>query len=367
MPAVKPRVLHVDTERGWRGGERQVLWLARALAARGVASGVVARRAEPLASAASEAGLPVHAVAPLFAFDPLTVLAIRRAAREQHADIVHAHSSHAHSAAALATAGQATRLVVTRHIDFAPAASAFTRWKYRQAGAVIAISRRVRDVVTAFGVPAERISLIPNGVDLSRVMTPLTPAELEALGVAGGMPLVVMVAALVGHKAPLTFVRAVAAAAGAGAEFQAVLAGDGYLMADVRAEVRRLKLERTLHLAGWVKYADRLIAAADLFVLSSEEEGFGSVLLDAMQCGKPVAATRAGGIPDVVVDGRTGLLVPVNDPAALGGAIARLCADPALRARLGEAGRLRAGEFAIEGIAEQTEAVYQRVLSGHPS
>jgi glycosyltransferase involved in cell wall biosynthesis len=146
--------------------------------------------------------------------------------------------------------------------------------------------------------------------------------------------------------------------------FQALLAGDGFLRDQVRAEHARLGLDGTLIIAGWQDDADSLIAAADVFVLSSSEEGQGSVLLDAMQCRKPVAATRAGGIPDVVLDGETGLLVAPGDPVALGGAIARLCSEPDLRGRLGAAGGRRVADFAIERVAEATVAVYRQALSG---
>jgi glycosyltransferase involved in cell wall biosynthesis len=204
--------------------------------------------------------------------------------------------------------------------------------------------------------------VIPDGVDLARPMTPASPVRLAGLGVRPGVALVVMVAALVGHKDPLNFVRAVAAARGSGAAFQGLLVGDGFLRDAVRGERERLGLVEDLVLAGWQEDADALIASSDVFVLSSSEEGQGSVLLDAMQCGKPVAATSAGGIPDVVADGETGLLAPPRDPAALGAAIARLCADAGLRARLGAAGAQRARRFAIERIAEETLQVYRRVL-----
>ncbi|MDE3129162.1 MAG: glycosyltransferase, partial [Gemmatimonadota bacterium] len=117
------------------------------------------------------------------------------------------------------------------------------------------------------------------------------------------------------------------------------------------------------HLAGYRTDADELLAAATVCVLSSREEGMGSVLLDALFLGRPIAATRAGGIPEVVQDGVSGLLAPARDPDALGAAIGRLVNDPALARRVGDAARARAADFSVERMADATEAVYRDVLA----
>jgi glycosyltransferase involved in cell wall biosynthesis len=360
------RVLHLDTERGWRGGERQTLWLARELGRLGHASFVAARPRGPLALAAADAGLPVVPCAPLAPADAFAAWRLRRAILRDEFHLVHAHTGNAVTLGALATLATGVPMVVTRRVDFPLNRGPGTRWKYARAAAVVAISRRVRDVLVSSGVPAERVDVVPDGVDLSRAMAVADDRRLRELGVTAGVPLVVMVAALVGHKDPLTFVRAVSAARAGGASIQALLVGDGFLIDRVRAEVARLGLDGTLTVAGWQDDADALIAASDIVVLSSLEEGQGSVLLDAMQCGKPVAATRAGGIADVVVDGETGLLVHPGDAPALGSALARLCADSAMRQRMGSAGRARVRNFGIDRTAALTVAVYRRVLSGRP-
>jgi glycosyltransferase involved in cell wall biosynthesis len=360
------RVLHLDTQRGWRGGERQVFWLARELARLGHHGAIAARPAEPLARRAAGEGIPVIPCEPLVPVDPLAALALRRRIVRDGYAIVHAHTAHAVTLGALATLGTNAALVVTRRVDFAIGGGIGTRWKFARAAAVIAISRKVKEVLEDGGVPAAKIAVIPSGADLSRPMRRAAQERLAALGVrAERGPLVAMVAALVEHKDPLNFVRAVAEARrlSRDATFQALLVGDGELMVAVRAERARLALEDTLLLAGWQNDADEIVAACDVLVLSSQEEGLGSVLLDGMQAGKPIAATMAGGIPDIVADGETGLLAPIRDPARLGAALARLCADPALRARLGAAGAQRVREFSVTRTAERTADVYRRVLA----
>ncbi len=353
-------ILHVATERGWRGGERQVLWLAQALRALGHHNVIAARSGEPLAERAAALGIEVLACDPLFEGDPRAVLEVRRAAHD--ADVVHAHTGHAVGLAALALVGLQTPMVVTRRVDFSLRGNAPTRWKYGRASAIIAISRAVAAVLERSGVPAAKITIVADGVDLSRAIEPASPEVLESAGVPRGAPLVVQVAALVPHKDPLTFVRAVAAARCEVPRLQALMAGEGPLRADVERERDRLGLGAVLHVAGYRADADGLLAAATVVTLSSREEGMGSVLLDACQLGKPIAATRAGGIPDVIVDGACGLLVSIGDADALGAAIARLVREPEYAARLADGARARAAGFSIERMAAETSAVYERVL-----
>lgn len=360
------RILHIDTERGWRGGERQVLWLAQSLERRGHPSVVAAQPDEPLARRAREAGLEVAPCAPRFEADPAAVLDLRRRLRASSIDIVHAHTGHAVGLGALATLGTAVKLVVSRRVDFPLRRNIGTRWKYGRGAAIIAISRAVASVLSRSGIGPERIAVVPDGTDTHRLIAPASPETLASLGVRTGAPLIVQVAQLVPHKDPLNFVRAIAAARDRVPGLQALLVGDGPLRTEVDDTVRALGLATCLYATGYRQDADALLAAADVVVLSSREEGMGSVLLDALFLGKPIAATRAGGIPEVIEHGVSGLLAPVNDSAALGAQIAALLEDRALATRVAAAGRIRADDFSIERLTDRTLAVYERVLAGAP-
>ena len=356
-------VLHVDTERGWRGGERQALWLAQSLAERGHGSIVAARGGEPLADRARDIGLEVVPCAPLFEADALAALRLRRVVISRRIDIVHAHTAHAAALGALATIGTDARLVAARRVDFRLRDNVGTRLKYGRARAIIAISHAVARALAESGVDPSRVHVVPDATDTTRRIVGASREVLASLGVPAGTPLVVQVSQLVGHKDPVNFVRAIAAARIEAPSLHALLVGDGVLRGEVEREIALLGLGDVVHLAGYRTDADSLLAAADVASLSSKEEGMGSVLLDAMLLGKPVAATRAGGIPEIVLDGESGLLAPVADPQALGGAIARLVNDRALAARVGAAGRARVNAFSVDRMAERTLAVYERVLA----
>ena len=360
------RVLHVDTERGWRGGERQALWLACELERRGHVSIVAARAGEPLDIRARAAGLATASCAPAGEMDPLAAWRLRQVIRSQRIDVVHAHTAHAVAVGALAMLGSTVPLVVSRRVDFPLRDNAGTRWKYNCAAMLIAISRAVARVLEHGGVGSERIRVVPDGVDIHRATMPAARELLASLGVSGQGALVVQVTQLVPHKDPLNFVRAMARTRELVPSVQALLVGDGPLRPDVVREIRACGLTSVVHLAGYRTDADALLAAADVATLSSSEEGMGSVLLDALAFGLPVAATDAGGIPEVIVDGVSGLLSPRRNPAALGEAIARLIMDSTLRARVASNARPRACEFSVERMTNRTIDVYEEVLNRNP-
>ena len=357
------RILHIDTERGWRGGERQALWLAGELARRGHACWIAARPGEPLSERAHRIRLPVVPCAPAFEADPRCVLQLRRAVRRERIQLVHAHTAHAITLGALATLALPVPVIAARRVDFHLRQNVGTRWKYGRASAVIAVSSAVAAILEGDGVPRERIAVVPDGTDVHREIRPVSRAALEVLGVPPRAPVVVQVAQLVGHKDPVNFVRAIGVARERVPGLHALLVGEGPLRQEVEATNRQLRLDDCVHLTGYRQDADALIAAADIVVLSSREEGMGSVLLDALLAGRPIAATRAGGIPDVVQHGVSGLLAPVQDPRALGAHIATLLEDTELSARLAAAARARADEFSVERMTDRTLAVYERVLA----
>ncbi|HJU67726.1 MAG TPA: glycosyltransferase family 4 protein [Gemmatimonadaceae bacterium] len=352
-------VLHVDTERGWRGGERQVLWLATGMRERGHRAVVMARSGDELAQRAQAMNVEVIGAAPRGELDLFAARDLRRAIAQQRAQIVHAHTAHAAAIAALATFGTRTKVVIARRVDFPLRRNLGTRLKYARAHAVIAVSKAVAAIVAEAGVPRDRIHVVPDGVDLGRRVQPASTEVLKSLGVVPDEPLIVQVAALVAHKDPLTFVRAISIVRERVAGVQALMIGEGPLRAAAQAEVSRLDLDRTLFLTGFRRDADELLAAAHLATLSSVEEGLGSVLLDAMAFGVPIAATRAGGIPETVAHGETGLLSPPGEPAALAENIIRLLSDPDYAASLAARGRMRVEEFSVARMVERTLDVYQ--------
>jgi glycosyltransferase involved in cell wall biosynthesis len=203
-------------------------------------------------------------------------------------------------------------LVASRRIDFHVRRS--SGWFH--ADRVIAVSRAVQRVLIADGLTETAISVIPDGIDPEEVRANATRAlNIRArLHLTPDTPLAVNVAALVNHKDHHTLIRAAALARTLRPTLHWAIAGDGELRHALEREIAEQRLDDIVHLLGYVPEADALIQEADVFVMSSKEEGLGSVILHALALGKSVVATAAGGIPEVLP---SACLVPVRDAEAL--------------------------------------------------
>lgn len=358
-------VLYVDINTEWRGGQRQLLWIGEGLRRHGGRPLFALRTGVPLAARASAAGIEVIAIDPLIAeWGPWTVLRLRRVIRREHVSIVHAQSGHTMALAALASLGTAARVVFARRVTTPLRRNRPTRWKYARAQRLISVSRAGVDGLLRVGVDPARVRVVPSGVPLANPAAPATAELLASLGVATGAPLAVMVGSLSAAKDPSTFLRAIAAARREVPALNGLLVGDGPLRDTLSEEIRALGLENAVHLTGFRSDPEALEAAASVVVLTSKSlEGTPGVLLDALVLGKPIVATNVGGVPEVIEDGISGLLVPIGDANALGAAIASVLRDTSLAARLSAGARARAPMFSIEHTVERTIAIYRELLA----
>jgi len=178
---------------------------------------------------------------------------------------------------------------------------------------------------------------------------------------APNVPLAVNVAALVPHKDHETLIAAAVESSREIPELHWVIAGDGPLLSELTARVQHAGLEDRVHFAGRVPHAWGVIAEADVFVMSSREEGLGTSILDAMALDIPVVATRAGGIPEILADG-AGILVPVGDGIELGKAVSRMIRDKTLRQRSLDIARQRLMRFTARAMADGVLSVYRSIL-----
>jgi glycosyltransferase involved in cell wall biosynthesis len=280
----------------------------------GVEQMLVTKRGSELARRAAADGAAVSETPWGWSVDPRAWFRLNLAVSTFKPDIVHAHDGHALWMARHA-AGD-TRLVATRRVDFH--VGRFSSW--RRTDRLIAISEAVKEILAADGVPATEITVVPDGIDPDDVRRAAErPLNVRAqLGLPAGTPLAVNVAALVDHKDQRTLIRAAGHARATRPDLNWVIAGEGELRGSLAAEIASLGLAGRVHLLGYVEAADALIREADVFVMSSKEEGLGSVILNALALGKPVVATAAGGIPEILPPEA---LVPVGDAEALAGKV----------------------------------------------
>jgi L-malate glycosyltransferase len=361
--------LHIDTARTWRGGQSQVLITLMGLRALGHRTLLVAHSEGELRQRAKE-GLDLVALAPKTEMDLTAAWRLSRIIKQLKPDIVHAHDPHgvAMAGLALSMSTQLVKppLVAARRVDFHLRGSSLSRWKYRQVDCFLCASEAIRQMLIGDGVPAARAVTVHEGIDLDRVDS-APPANLhQDLWLPHQAPIVGNVAALVAHKGQRHLIEAARLVRPQVPDARFVIAGEGELRPALERQIKDHHLEKHVLLAGFRPDVLSVHKAFDIFVMSSVTEGLGTSLLDAMAAGKPVVATRAGGIPEVVIDGETGFLVPPRDHDAMAGAIVKLLKDDALRHRMGKAGRARVQTaFSAERMVQETLRVYERVAL-HP-
>ena len=221
------------------------------------------------------------------------------------------------------------------------------RWALAQPDALLPVSRYTAGLLRNRGVPSSRLRVVPNGTNPERFRPRGGPALRDRLGI-GARPMLLTVGRLVPRKGIDTVLRALPRVAASVPEVRYVVAGTGPDRDRLERLAVRQGVRDRVHFVGHVP-EDALpvyYSAADLFVMPAREappdvEGFGLVFLEANACGTPAVGARAGGVPDAIVDGETGLLVPPSDPAALGSALASLLSSPERLAALGRQGRTR--------------------------
>jgi len=359
---VAMNILHLNNEKSWRGGERQTLLLAARLRARGIGSVIACRSDGPLARKALEAGVPVRAIP---GNNLGAGLALPRLAREF--DLIHCHTGRGHSLAALTAPGYRKPFLATRRVDFLPRRGWFNRYKFQRAAQVVCISQFIANQLAAWGVAPERMCVIRSAVPMPApgLLTPVHRAAVRTrLGIGPGTKLVGNIAALVGHKDQATLLRAAKGLIARRRDVRFVILGDGELRGALLAQRRELELEEAVLMPGFIPQAEQWLAAFDVFVISSCMEGLGSIVLDAFAAGVPVAATAGGGLPELVRDGETGLLVPVGDHAGLAEAMLRLLEEAELAERLRTAARdWVQRERSVEAMVQAYLQLYARLLS----
>jgi glycosyltransferase involved in cell wall biosynthesis len=294
--------------------------------------------------------------------------AIRALAHDLHEnfDIVHAHGLRGALIGVLAARRAGVASVFTAH-NLVPGGSFFMRRMLasvgRRAARILAVSRAVADTLRAGGVPGTKISVIPNGIDLAPFDTPLDPRAVRAqFGLPADAPLIAAAGRFSREKGLPLLVMAVSHLQERLPGVCLALAGEGPDEPALRAQAKARNAPVVF--VGQLPYVAPLFRAADVICVPSVQEGQGIVALEAMAAGKPVVASRVGGLAETVLEGETGLLVPPEDATALAGALAELLTDRKRRAAMGRAGRARvAREYSAVQMAGRIEAVYRDVLS----
>ena len=360
------RLLHFNTERGWRGGEVQTLLLSRGLMKRGHQCLVVAPPASSLATKAREAGVPVEPVASRGEFDLAAAVALARLRRRFRPDLIHYHTSHAITLGTLSSVASARiPAVASRRVSFSLSRNPLATWKYtHRVDRIIAVSEGIRNLLTSAGIPRERIAVIHSAIDLDRFQHLRDRQEARrSLGYAPQDFVVGCVGHLAEHKGHSVLVEAAGLLSVQHGSLKYLLVGRGEREQMLRRQIQALGLESVFQLMGFSEDVAGILPALDLFVFPSlSGEGSPAVLKEAMACGLPVVASEISGVEEVIHHGREGLLVPPGDASALSAAILRFASDRSLGIQCGRLGREAVRRFGVDQLIDRTESLYGDLL-----
>jgi L-malate glycosyltransferase len=359
-------ILHLNTADTWRGGEKQTFFLTSLLHKRGYLSYCVCLQNSPLHNKLTIEKLPCFPVKVRSSIDIFAAIKISQIAKQVNAKILHMHTAHAHSLGYLCNLIYKVPInIVSRRVDFRINKSPFSRIKYNFPDRFITVSGAIKEILIQDNIPSKKISVVHSGIDFDSfkgIKTDYLQKEFAAALDRKKIKLV-NVAALTNQKDHETLIKAVDIVRKEFDNFILFIVGEGELQKDLEKLRENLKLENHIIFTGFRENSLSLIKFGDIFIMSSRWEGLGTSIIDAMASGKPVIASRTGGIPELIRSGENGLLVPKEDPKALAEAIINLIKHKDLREKYSSRGQRNAMNFSIERTVDKTIDVYMEMCN----
>ncbi len=358
-----PAILHIDTGRTFRGGQRQLYLLSRRLHAMGLAQTIVLPQGSELALRIED--IPVLEISSSALLRIIRLSRLKEAVISGNINIIHAHDSHAHTLGMLLKRWRPDlKLIVSRRVTFPPKSAASRRLKYGQGvDCFIAISGAVKSSLLDNGIAAENIDIVPSGLDIETISSAEADRQFVSSKLPGCSFVIVSAGALTGEKDMATAIRAFATVAAESGEAGMIILGEGPQRAKLEQLRAQLGLDR-LVLAGYHEPLAPIFKACDLFLLTSASEGLNTSAIEAAACGLPLVVSDVGGLPEIAELDNNGLLCPPGRPERFAAAIVELIKDGARRQRMATRSIERAARFDIAATAEKTRELYKRVLAG---
>jgi glycosyltransferase involved in cell wall biosynthesis len=360
------KILHVETGRQLYGGPQQVIYLISALSERGHDSTLVCPPNSGIDTAARTAGIRVKNLFCAGDLDLPFAYRLTQYLQSQQVDLVHCHSRRgADVLGGLAANFAEVPAIVSRRVDNTEM-RLMAALRYRPFKKIIAISEAIAAVLRDHDIDAERIEVIRSAVDFDRfAAAPDRNAFCAEFGIPEDSCVIAAAGQLIPRKGHRYLLQAVAKLARSHPKIRLIVFGKGYLEYQLRAQAAALGLGDVVQFVGFRDNLDDYMGCFDIFAHPALAEGLGVATLKAAAAGVPVVGFDAGGLPEAIIDGETGILVPPESAGQLQDAIALLIEDDDVRRRMGAAGRERMQkEFSIATMGDKHVALYESVLNG---
>lgn len=353
----KIRVLHIDAEFSWRGGQQQVVYLLEGLLNRGYTTKIICQPNSEFHTYCKRKNLPVHPVRMVNELDIVAGFRIAAITRKEKFNVIYAHSAHALSIGLWTKLwNPPLKLIALRRVDFHLQHNILSHVKYRTrlVNKIICISDGIKKVLLTDGIAENKLITIHSGIDPHKFDSVKPYKDFHsAFDIPEDHLIVGTVAALAKHKDYPTLLQAARIVLDQEKKVTFVALGTGREEQKIMERANHLNLRDHFKFLGFRKNVGAILKRFDLFVMASKWEGLGTSILDAQSIGLPVIATNTGGIPEIVRDDLSGILVPPKNPEKLAESIIHLMHDRALRDKLSRCAISEVKRFSIERVIDK--------------
>lgn len=358
-------ILHINTSREWRGGEQQLFYLAQGLASEKIPQVIIGIPGSPLEERCTTEGFEFIPLEMRGELDFSAVRSIRSVCLSKNISLIHTHTGHAHTLALLAKRKHLKiPLVVSRRVDFKPAKSFFSKWKYNHEAIdyYLPVSHKIRSIMLEAGISPEKLITVYSGIDLKRFSKlPSAESIREELEIHRKTTIIGNIAALVEHKDQETLIRSISKMK-TELPFKVLIVGEGKLEKRLKNLTKELNLEDKILFTGYRKDIPELLSLFDIFTLTSKEEGLGTSVLDAMAAGLPIVATKGGGIAEMLTHEKGAYLAEVGDEEALAQYYDELVESESKKALFGSFNKNSVKRFSFQNTVQKTKLIYFSLL-----
>ncbi|OGS45983.1 MAG: hypothetical protein A2539_06625 [Elusimicrobia bacterium RIFOXYD2_FULL_34_15] len=354
------KILHIDFEKTWRGGQQQLFWLVEGLSKKGHNNYVVCRTDSELHKKLQDNSYDFFSLKMLFELDPFAIFRTKKIIEEVKPDIIHLHSAHAHTIGVIASklSRHKSKLILSRRVEF----GINNRWKYENVDKIVAISKRVKEILVKSGISENKISVVYSGVDLKR-FEKISNEYLNAeFNIKKEQIVIGTVGSLDRCKNHKNFIQAASIIKNSIPNSIFFIVGEGVLKKELIAYTEKLGLSDSIVFTGFRNDIPQILSIFSIFILSSDSEGLCTSLIDAMASGLPIVATNVGGVPELIEDNTNGLQVSPDNPVQIVDAVMKIVNDKNLKMRFSQLNKIKSREFSKENMIDSTERIYSEII-----
>jgi glycosyltransferase involved in cell wall biosynthesis len=361
----KLKILHLSSALSWRGGEQQIAYLLKETRLVGINSHLICRKNSLIADWCTKENIPFHEIKFNSPYSLLDAMRIKKYFEYNKFDILHLHTSKSHTIGVISSIlGLNAPIILTRRVDIPVKRNWLSQYKYNfsKIKKIVCISNEVKRIISPSIIDNQKLSVIYSGVDVNKSIS--FPADLNLLYHIPKEKIIIgNTSALEEQKDYPVFIETAEILIHQNNAFHFVIFGTGALKEEIENTIKSKNLEAFFTLPGFKHGVQKMLPQFDYFLITSKTEGLGTSILDAFAAGVPVVATEAGGIPEIVIHRKTGLLAKIGDSISLANHILELNENIELRTSMINRAKSFVLNYAKEKCAEQYISLYRSTLS----